>query len=298
MTASPHGPDSLPPIGALVDERYRLIRRIAAGGMGAVFEARDESPAGDGGPSVAIKLLHPEFTTERDVRRRFRRESSVLLALDHPSIVRVLDIGTSEDTLLYSVMELLEGETLSERLGAGVMSATEVLPVIEGMAAGLEAAHEHGVIHGDLKPANVFMLAEPSPETPLKLLDFGLSKVLGLERLTRTGELIGTPAYMAPELLTGKGELDERIDTYALGVILYQCLTGRPPFRGKVPGKLMMDVVMGDAPSLTELSPSVPEDVARVVAQAMSRQRERRFAAASALARAYRAALEESGALG
>jgi serine/threonine-protein kinase len=96
---------------------------------------------------------------------------------------------------------------------------------------------------------------------------------------------------MAPELLTGKGELDERIDTYAFGVILYQCLTGKPPFSGKVPGKLMMDIVMGDAPSLTELAPGVPGDVAAVVAQAMSRQRERRFGSAAALARAYRSAL-------
>src|SRR5690606_34341883 len=111
-----------------------------------------------------------------------------------------------------------------------------------------------GVIHGDLKPANIFLLADPR-ETPVKLLDFGLSKVLGLERLTRTGELIGTPAYMAPELLTGKGELDERIDTYALGVILYQCLAGRAPFRGDIPGKLMMDIVMGEVPSLRALAP-------------------------------------------
>src|SRR5690606_11084907 len=108
----------------------------------------------------------------------------------------------------------------------------------------------------------------------------GLSKVLGLERVTQTGDLNGTPAYMAPELLTGKGELDERIDTYAFGVILYQCLAGRPPFEGKIPGKLMMDIVMGQAPPLTELAPSVPESVAAVVAQAMSRQRQGRFASA------------------
>jgi serine/threonine-protein kinase len=279
---------SLPPAGTVLGGRYRLTRLVAAGGMGAVFEARDEREGRD----VALKLLHRELTSERDVRRRFRRESSVLLALDHPCVVRVLDIGTSDDELLFSVMELLEGETLHARLERerGI-AAADLVPVVQGIADGLSAAHAHGVIHGDLKPANVFLLAEPGDALPVKLLDFGLSKVLGLERLTRTGELIGTPAYMAPELLTGKGELDERIDTYAFGVILYQCLAGEPPFRGKVPGKLMMDIVMGDAPALTEQAPDVPADVAAVVRQAMSRQRERRFGSATALARAYRSAL-------
>ena len=280
---------SLPPAGTVMGGRYRLTRLIAAGGMGAVFEAEDE----EAGRQVALKLLRPELTSERDVRRRFRRESSVLLALDHPSIVRLLDVGASDDELLFSVMELLDGETLYERLEAsGAMSARALLPIVDGMAEGLAAAHEHGVIHGDLKPANVFLLRDAAEAaSPVKLLDFGLSKVLGLERLTRTGELIGTPAYMAPELLTGKGEPDARIDTYALGVILYQCLSGRVPFEGKVPGKLMMDIVMGDHPPLAELAPALPPDVPLVVSQAMSRQPTRRFGSAIALARAFRAAV-------
>ena len=274
---------SLPPPGTVVGGRYVLGRMIASGGMGAVYEAEDEKE----GRPVAVKLLHPELTEDRDVRRRFRRESSVLRALDHPSIVRILDMGSDDDAIWYSVMELLDGETLLARLEReGPLDARALLPIVKGIAAGLGAAHAHGVIHGDLKPANVSL----EPEG-VKLLDFGLSKVLGLERLTQTGDLIGTPAYMAPELLTGKGELDERIDTYALGVILYQCLAGRPPFEGKIPGKLMMDIVMGQAPPLTELAPSVPEDVAAVVAQAMSRLRERRYASAEALARAYVAAV-------
>lgn len=274
---------SLPPPGTVIGGRYVLGRTIASGGMGAVYEAEDKKER----RPVAVKLLHPELSEDREVRRRFRRESSVLRALEHPSIVRILDMGSDDDALLYSVMELLDGETLLARLEReGPLDARALLPIVEGIAAGLGAAHAHGVIHGDLKPANVSLEADG-----VKLLDFGLSKVLGLERLTQTGDLNGTPAYMAPELLTGKGELDERIDTYAFGVILYQCLTGRPPFAGKIPGKLMMDIVMGQAPPLSELAPSVPEDVAAVVAQAMSRQREHRFASAEALARAYAAAL-------
>lgn len=275
---------SLPPPGTVMGGRYRIERAIATGGMGAVYEAEDLRDA----RKVALKLLHPELTEDRDVRRRFRRESSVLRALDHPCIVRILDVGTADDELLFTVMELLEGETLRARLERGPLALEEVPPIALGIAAGLGAAHAHGVIHGDLTPANVVLTGDDA--VPVKLLDFGLSKVLGLERLTQTGELIGTPAYMAPELLTGKGELDERIDTYAVGVLLYECLAGRPPFEGRVPGKLMMDIVMGSAPPLTERAPSVPDDVAVVVAQAMSRHRERRFGSADALARAFVAA--------
>ncbi len=252
--------------------------------MGAVYGAHDEEL----NRTVALKLLHRELSAERDIRRRFRRESSVLRALDHPAIVRILDIGAEDEELLFSVMEQLEGETLLSRLERErVLSPPALVPIVEGIAAGLSAAHAHGVIHGDLKPANVFLLAEPAQGSSVKLLDFGLSKVVGLERLTQTGELIGTPAYMAPELLTGKGELDERIDTYALGVILYQCLAGRPPFVSEMPGKLMMDIVMGQMPPLTELAPHVSADVSAVVTQAMSRQRQGRFDTAQALARAY-----------
>lgn len=250
--------------------------------MGAVFEAVDQKE----GRTVALKLLHAELTEDRDVRRRFHREASVLKALDHPSVVNVLDVGTSDEEMLYTVMELLEGETLAALLArVGPLPARATLPIVEGIAAGLEAVHGHGVIHGDLKPANVFLERDTAN---VKLLDFGLSKVLGLERLTRTGELIGTPAYMAPELLTGKGELDERIDTYSFGILIYQCLAGDPPFTGTVPGKLMMDIVMGNAPSLAEKAKDVSEAVVSVVMTAMSRQRERRFHSAQALARAFR----------
>ncbi len=274
---------SLPPTGAVMSGRYRLARLIASGGMGAVYEAEDEKEK----RRVALKLLHPELTEDRDVRRRFRRESSVLRALDHPGIVRIFDVGAEDEELFFTVMELLVGETLQERIERSApLDPAALGPIVEGIASALSAAHAHGVIHGDLKPANVFLLATHEG-SPVKLLDFGLSKVLGLERLTQTGELIGTPAYMAPELLTGKGELDERIDTYAFGVILYQCLAGHPPFEGNVPGKLMMDIVMGSAPPLRERNPAVPEDVAVVVAQAMSRQREARFENAEALARAF-----------
>jgi serine/threonine protein kinase len=250
--------------------------------MGVVFEAVDE----EAGHPVAIKVLHPELSPDAAVRRRFRRESQVLRNLDHPSIVRQHDVGEDGHGRLYLVMELLAGETLRARFEREApLSARALLPFVEGIAAGLSAAHAQGFIHGDLTPANVFL----TPDGGVKLLDFGLSKVLGLERLTRTGEVIGTPAYLAPELLTGKGDVDQRIDTYALGVLLYQGLAGRPPFVGRHPGKLMMDVVMGDAPRLTDLV-AVPAAVASVVARAMHRKASERFGSAAALLEAFREA--------
>ncbi|MGE0790462.1 MAG: serine/threonine-protein kinase [Sandaracinaceae bacterium] len=282
------GRASLPPVGSILSGRYRLERLIASGGMGAVFEAVDLEGEG----SVALKILHPVLTSDRDVRRRFRRESSVLIALSHPNIVRVLGIGAEEDEVLFSVMELLHGKTLAEHLGGRAQPARELRGLVQGIADGLMAAHAHGVIHGDLKPANVFLCDAQEGAAAVRLLDFGLSKVLGLERLTRTGELIGTPSYMAPELLTGRGEPDERIDLYAFGVMLYEALSGRRAYADKVPGKLMMDIVMGRAVPLRDLVPGLSEPIAAVVARAMSPDREARYASAAELAHAFANALE------
>jgi serine/threonine-protein kinase len=273
--------ESLLPEGTRLGGRYRLERALGTGGMGTVYAARDESTA----QRVALKLLHPALAEDRDLRRRFRREASVLRALEHPRIVRVLDLGEDDQGRLFTVMELVEGETLLARIERAPLDAASLAPIVLAVAEGLEAVHAHGVLHGDLTPGNV--LLTQGATGPVKLLDFGLSKVLGLERLTRTGELVGTPAYMAPELFTGRGELDARIDTYALGVVSYHALAGRPPFRGKVPGALMMDIVMGHAPPLRELVPAVSEPVAAVVARAMSRAPEARFASASTLAAAF-----------
>jgi serine/threonine-protein kinase len=193
------------------------------------------------------------------------------------------------------VMELLRGETLEARLAReGRLSVRTLVPIVQAIAEGLATVHAQGVVHGDLKPANVFLVCEgPSP---VKIVDFGLSKIEGLERLTRTGELTGTPAYMAPELLTGTRDLDARVDQYALGVILYQALAGRLPFSmGKHPGALMFDIVMGGGTPLDEAAPEVAPAVGRVVARAMAPQREDRYPDVIALARAFAEAAKEDG---
>lgn len=274
---------SLPRDGERFAGRYRIERKLAAGGMGAVFQALDEATKA----AVAVKLLHPELARDREARRRFRREASVLKALDHPAIVRVKDVGTDELGRSYLTMELLEGETLGERIAReGPLPFAELRPILASICGGLSAAHAHGVLHGDLKPANVFLLAEPTGPTAAKLVDFGTSKVHGLERLTRTGEVIGTPTYMAPELLTGTGEIDEGIDVYALGVLLYECLAGEAPFTERNPAKLIFQIAAGQGVPLAERAPHLSPDLVAIVERAMAPKQADRFASAAALGQA------------
>jgi len=277
---------TLPDPGSLVEGRYRVDKKLAAGGMGAVFRASDERGEG----SVALKYLHPEIAREAEMRRRFRREASILQAVDHPAVVKVRSVGEDDDGLSFMVMELLEGETLHARLEREQQLPLEVVAaLLEGIASGLAAVHAHGVLHGDLKPANVF-LAEGHGERQVKLVDFGTSKVHGLDRLTRTGEVIGTPIYMPPEILTGDGGIDEGIDIYAMGVLAYQCLAGQPPFLERHPGKLLFQIVMGNGVPLDEARPGLPVAVYGVVQKAMSPKRDARHADAQAMATAFREA--------
>lgn len=256
---------------------YEIRGELGAGGMGAVYAARHTGT----GQQVAIKFLHSELARDPEMGRRFRREASILKSLDHPGVVRVVEVGEDDSGRAYTVMELLQGETLEARLERGPLTPREFSVILNHVATALDAVHAHGVLHGDLKPANVFLLEEGT-----KLVDFGTSKVHGLERLTRTGEVSGTPIYMAPELLTGEGGIDERIDTYALGILTYKALTGEVPFTERNPGRLLYQIVMGDTVRFEERCPSAPPAVAAAIHQAMSAKRDQRFAKASAFAHA------------
>jgi serine/threonine-protein kinase len=286
MTASDESKDrvSLPPVGAVLGERFLLTKKLAAGGIGAVYEAKDDLTGRD----VAVKVLHPEFTSDPDIHRRFRRESSILTALEHPGVVKLLSVGTDDEGRAFMAMELLSGETLQSAMAREKrLTPAALMPIVEGVCDALGAVHDHGVVHGDLKPSNIFLTSTGSG---VKLVDFGLSKVAGLDRLTRTGEVIGTPAFMAPELLTGEREPDGRADTYALGVILYQALAGTAPFVEKNPGKLMFDIVMGKQVPLEESAPGVASEVAAVVMKAMAAAYDARYEDPRELSRDFRAA--------
>ncbi|NNE19322.1 MAG: serine/threonine protein kinase [Myxococcales bacterium] len=256
-------------VGTILAGRYALVAELARGAMGDVFEARDQLS----GSKAAVKLLRAEYLADESTRRRFRREGAILKALDHPAIVRLLELGIDDEGLVYLVTEYVEGETLAERLSNGPVTIDEADSLVDALSSGLGAAHEHGVLHGDLKPANVIWPKEGSP----RLVDFGASKILGLDRLTATGEVSGAPAYMAPEVLTGKTDVDQRIDVYGLGVLLYESLSEKKPFYDKHLDRLMMKIDAGDCLPIDAIA-EVPAATARVIERAMHHNKDDRYA--------------------
>jgi serine/threonine-protein kinase len=256
-------------VGTTLAGRYELVAEVARGAMGDVFEAFDSAE----GKRAAVKVLRAEYLTDESMRRRFRREGAVLKALDHPAIVRLLELGIEDNGVVFLVTEYVEGETLAERLSTRLLSLPEADALVTALCDGLDAVHQHGVLHGDLKPANVVWPEEGGP----RLVDFGASKILGLDRLTATGEVSGTPAYMAPEVLTGKADVDQRIDVYGLGVVLYEALSARKPFHDRHVGRLMMKIDAGDCLPVDAVA-DVPDAIARVVGKAMHRHKDDRYA--------------------
>lgn len=252
-------------------DRYELVSEVAHGAMGDVYEAVDRVE----GRRVAVKVLRAEYLADEAIRRRFRREGAVLKALDHPAIVRLIELGVDAGGLVFFVTEYVEGETLAERLAAGPLDLGEASVLVTTLCDALGAAHEHGVLHGDLKPSNILWVGGSGGSAP-RLVDFGASKVLGLDRLTATGEVAGTPAYMAPELLTGKADVDERIDVYGLGVLLYEALSAQAPFRNGHVGRLLMKIDAGDCLPLDAVA-DVPPAIAEVVHRAMNRHKQARY---------------------
>jgi predicted Ser/Thr protein kinase len=226
---------------------YALYRKVGAGGMGVVFRASDERD----GRAVAIKLLEhggPEL------RGRFAREARILRGLSHPKIVRYLDDGVAADGAPYLVMEWLDGHDLATHMESGPLAVADALRIAAGAARGLSAAHAAGVVHRDVKPANLFLV---SPDDDVRVIDFGVARAPGAEAgLTATGVLVGTPNYMAPEQLRGEHGL--AADVWGLGVTLFEMLTGRLPFPGRDPAAVLLAVMNAPLPSLTALRPDAP----------------------------------------
>lgn len=231
--------------------------------MGVVFQARDRQTGAD----LAIKVLHPALATNIDIRRRFHREASILRSLEHPGLVQVQQVRDDPRGWTFITMELIEGDTLETWLARDEPNRTSsLLQLLASAADALQAAHDQGVTHGDIKPSNIFVIPSDPPDMPrAKLVDFGLCKVEGLERLTRTGEVVGTPAYMPPELITGSASSGPAADTYSLGIVLYECLAGRKPFQHRNPAQLLMQVVEGHYPPLEVCQVTLPLELAQLV---------------------------------
>jgi serine/threonine-protein kinase len=268
-------------LGTVLAGRYRLVAEIARGAMGNVFEATDQLD----GSKAAVKVLRAEYLADESMRRRFRREGAILKAIDHPAIVQLLELGVDEDGQVFLVTEYVEGETLATRLLHGPLTITAADALVEALCGALGAVHDHGVLHGDLKPANVIWHEDADP----RLVDFGASKILGLDRLTATGELSGTPAYMAPEVLTGKASVDQRIDVYGLGVVLYEALSTERPFRDSHLGRLVMKIDAGDCLPLDAVA-EVPARIAEVVGRTMHHNKDERIASVAEVKAAWQEA--------
>lgn len=216
-------------VGSIVGGRYRIDGVLGSGGMGAVFAATHVH----NGKKVAVKVLHGGFAFHPDMRDRFVREAHVLAALEHPNVVEIYDSGAGEDGSVFIVMALLEGRTLRERLDRdGPLPPDQAVDIARQTLDALGAAHERGIVHRDVKPPNIFLLEDTS-RLRVKVLDFGIAQVedadLAAERLTRDGQVPGTPQYMSPEQLASR-PLDGRSDIYSIGAVLYEMLSGHPPF--------------------------------------------------------------------
>ena len=281
LAAIQPGPGSgaarVPGLPALRD--YEVVRELARGGMGAVYEVRR------GEASFALKTIlpGPGLGDEATELERFALEAEVLARLDHPHVVRI-HAAELEGPYPYMIQDLLPGGTLEERLQSqGPLAAEAAVELITKLAGGLAQAHVQGVLHRDLKPLNVLFDDRGEP----RLVDFGLARLTGQSGLTRTGELLGTPAYMAPEQAMG-GEVDERTDVYALGAVLFACLSGRPPFEGSGLG-ILAAVVNDPPPSLRQLGLRLPAWLESVCLRALAKDPAERYPSARAMAAALEA---------
>ncbi len=284
-------PEVLP---RLLGSRYRLEATIGQGGMGAVYRSTDLTT----NRPVAVKLLRPPvgLALEDDVAGRFWREAKNTARLQHGNIIEVFDLGRTDGGDLYFVMELLEGESLAERLRReGKLQPALAVHIGRQICGALEVAHAAGMIHRDLKPANIMLLVRDGNEAFVKVLDFGVAKSFGPERhdetqLTHTGMLIGTVDYMAPEQIMGRA-VDGRTDVYSLGVMLYRMLAGKPPFaEGGVPNLIHAHVSVLPKP-LDEVVAGIPNALGHVVLRCLAKQPDRRYESMAELGRALAHAL-------
>ena len=276
--------DTLPPGTEL--GRYQITRLMGRGGMGAVYEGTHR----DLKKRVAIKTLHPSVAATPGARARFLREGEAASRIRHPNVVDVTDVGT-EKGIAYLVMEFLEGEDLSALLGrTGALPFAESVDIMLPVLAAIAVAHDEGVIHRDLKPENIFLARERHGRPEPKVLDFGISKISSSGgntlALTGTGASMGTPYYIAPEQVRSAAGVDARSDQYALGAILYECVTGQRAHRGETIYEVIRSVGEGSFPPPRAHRPDIPPELESAILRAMGLEPAQRFSSVRAFGRA------------
>jgi len=275
-------------VGTVVGGRYRLVSRLGGGAMGDVFVAENLAIR----LRVAVKILKPTLLRDKVFRERFQQEAQAIAAIEHPNVARFLDLVVGAPTFL--VMEYVRGQTLAERLREkGTMPVTEAVGCAVRLCWALGAAHAAGIVHRDLKPSNVILTPDlEHGETP-KLIDFGLAKLAAQQQssgLTRTGQVVGTPKYMSPEQIAGRA-VDARSDMYSLGCVLFELLTGVPPFNGEDDVQVLYRQIHDTPPPLRSLLVDAPEQLERVIARMLAKEPAARFSSVSDCARALEVAL-------
>lgn len=251
-------------VGRTLDGKYKVGLPIASGGMGVVYRGEHTWT----GRPVAIKVLLPGLSSDVDIARRFLTEARASATIRHPNVVDVLDMGRDEDGSLYMVLELLEGRDLDDVIEERrMLSPDEAIAVLVPVLEGLAYAHEKGFVHRDMKPSNVFLSIDGRGVVVPKVLDFGIAKALdgGANKTTQTGVIVGTPHYMAPEQASGTGVIGPASDTWSVGVLLFEALSGELPFTGGSPTAILMNVLGKRAPSLKTVAPHLPSELIALV---------------------------------
>jgi serine/threonine protein kinase len=279
----------MPKVGEVIVERYELLAHLGDGGTASVWRAKDRTLERE----VAIKFLYVvDERAVEDLRKQFLREARIASAVKHRNVIQTVDFGQTEEGRAYMVMELLHGEELTNRIDAQPRITTEeAVNIMVDVLRGLHAIHEAGIVHRDLKPENIYLERDQDSIYP-KILDFGIAKNVtrgGSRRsvlTTKEGIVVGTPEYMPPEQARGVPDLDARADIWSVGVILFELLSGRLPFDEPSEAEVIIKIVTTDAPLVTSVNPDVPKAISEVIAKALSREREQRYANAGEMQRA------------
>lgn len=268
-------------LGQIYADKYRIVRLLGEGAMGAVYEAENTRIH----RRVALKLLHPQLAHKADTLRRFEREAQAAGRIGSQHIVEVLDLGELADGSRFMVLEYLDGTTLDQRIRARRrLTPEEATPIVCQLLEGLGAAHKAEIIHRDLKPANVYLCPRSGAQAGgvdfVKILDFGVSKFNVLDdemSMTSTGAVLGTPYYMSPEQAKGSRQIDPRSDLYAVGVILYECITGQVPFSAETFNELIFRIVLESPPPVESFVPNLDPAFTAIIHKAMAREPSERF---------------------
>lgn len=291
---------SLPEIGEEVLGKYRITRRLGAGGMGVVYAATHIELQ----ETVAIKMLTPNLITQEEVVGRFMREARAAAKIKSDHAVRVIDVGKLPDGVPYMVMEFLEGEDLEHVIGArGALPLSDAIGYIAESAQALGEAHRLGIVHRDIKPANLFLAKKSNGSRIVKVLDFGISKVTNDAMLngsgaTRTEAVMGTPMYMSPEQLRSSRDVDARADVWSLGVVFYELLTGGYPFEGESLPVLYSAILGLPYKPIRERRPDLPPGIEAILAKCLDKDREKRFASVDEFVQALAPFSQVTGAVG